>query len=615
MTTHASPTARRSRLAHSAHITRIALCACLAFSSFVCATNATAQDRARDLDPASAKLMSEVRKQDREATIQGSQGFLNYAQAFAPTDDLETLPSLFAGIANVEEPGDALLPYQSRGVRVSFDFATLDQLKPDQQPRVAMPLLDGEVVELAFVKCEHRTDTRYTWFGQIAGVAASDFILVRYDDTVFITLRDYQNKRRYEVQYMPAFEATPAGHTLAKQGDVLPPHQCGTCANGCSMNPLASTPAGEASDTPAPSGGGFTTRSAPTDPVGTIDVMVICTAEARAGYGQNPAAFFAQAEACIADMNLRHSNSGTGATMRLMAADWDAAQYNEDADGGIDLDRLAYRSTTVIGCPTPPNGCEPSSPDPQGFMDNIHSLRDTYRADLVALIRQSTWGNTLGVAYRPSTGASIQSGDSGFSVNARTGSLPLVGDIFAHELGHNLGACHDVAQTPPSSCSAVTANPHGKVISCDRVFCTDYWHTTMAYGPGDGCSASTLLPYWSNSSITYVTPFGCPNRLIGDSNSHVAFLILNTKDFASQARIAASRSWVWAQQGNGGGGTRYNPYGRVRTAVAQVQGGTAFADVQIFSGTYDETASNGGAVLLSNPCLLKSADGAAAIVQ
>ncbi|MBS0197302.1 MAG: hypothetical protein JSR77_11135 [Planctomycetes bacterium] len=61
--------------------------------------------------------------------------------------------------------------------------------------------------------------------------------------------------------------------------------------------------------------------------------------------------------------------------------------------------------------------------------------------------------------------------------------------------------------------------------------------------------------------------------------------------------------------------SRYAPFGRVRSAVSTVQGGTAEGVVQVFAGTYDETASNGGAVILSNPCKLQSADGSVSVLR
>ncbi|MFZ4573428.1 MAG: zinc-dependent metalloprotease family protein [Phycisphaerales bacterium] len=577
--------------------TRTGLAALSFVAGLSCSLTAIAQDRARDLEPDMARLMAEVRKQDAGATIQGAQGFLNFAQAFPETNDLSVLPPLFASVSAVEEPVEALHAYQSRGVRVAFDFATLDKLVPDQEARVAMSLLDGESVELVFVKSEYRSPTRYTWFGQIAGIAVSDFILVRYDDTIFLTVCDYQNKRNFEVQYMPGIGATPAGHTLAKQGDILPQHQCGTCQGGCGHQAPLQEPLDQPGDNPQGPGGGYGERSDPSDPAHVIDVLVVCTAGAQAGYGYNPGAFFAQTEACIADMNLRHSTSFTGATMRLTMADWDAAGgYNEDGNGSVDLARLV---------------------DHDQFLENMFGLRDLCRADVVAMIRQNQWqvaeGVAVGVARRPETLAEVQAGGKGFSVNARAGGLPLVGDVFSHELGHNLGACHDQAQQP--QCAAPTGSPHGKVIDCDRFFCYDYWHTTMAYGPGGGCSASTLLPLWSNPAITYVTPAGCPNRVIGDAVCNVSGLISLSKNYASQARIAASQSWTYAPSGNGGNGTRYSPFGYVRTAVAQVQGGESIARVRMLGGTYEETSSNGGPVVLSNPCLVQSADGGASIIR
>ncbi len=76
-----------------------------------------------------------------------------------------------------------------------------------------------------------------------------------------------------------------------------------------------------------------------------------------------------------------------------------------------------------------------------GYMDELHSLRDSYGADLVSLIENEP--AYCGYAYRM-TSLSTSFASSAFSVvhhSCATGYYS-----FAHEIGHNQGAHHDPAQ-------------------------------------------------------------------------------------------------------------------------------------------------------------------------
>ena len=71
-----------------------------------------------------------------------------------------------------------------------------------------------------------------------------------------------------------------------------------------------------------------------------------------------------------------------------------------------------------------------------GVMDEAHDLRDATGADLVAVISESGIG-ICGVAY-----LAPESQGSGFSLTAQSCAIGNL--TFAHELGHNQGATHDV---------------------------------------------------------------------------------------------------------------------------------------------------------------------------
>lgn len=113
------------------------------------------------------------------------------------------------------------------------------------------------------------------------------------------------------------------------------------------------------------------------------------------------------------------------------------------------------------------------------YMDNVHTLRDQYGADLVALIVGS--GDNCGIAYlKPSSNLA-------FSV---TESSCIAGYTFGHEVGHNIGTHHD---------RATHSNPyftygHGYKYS------TGGWRTIMAYA--SSVNPETRINYWSNPNVS-----------------------------------------------------------------------------------------------------------------
>lgn len=148
-----------------------------------------------------------------------------------------------------------------------------------------------------------------------------------------------------------------------------------------------------------------------------------------------------------------------------------------------------------------------------GRMDEVHLARDDYSADLVVLICEDD--ALCGLAYRMTTESPMFSRWA-FSVvnrNCATGNYS-----FGHELGHNMGCCHDAA------------NP-----STDPIYPYAYgWHfrkeetqyrTIMAYEPGD------RVPRYSNPDASYL---GVPTGKAGKADN--VRTINNTADTVSAFR-------------------------------------------------------------------------------
>jgi hypothetical protein len=204
----------------------------------------------------------------------------------------------------------------------------------------------------------------------------------------------------------------------------------------------------------------------------TITIMVVYTPAARVAAG-GTTAMNNEIALAVSTTNTTYSNSGI--TQRLQLVHTAQVSYTESSDMGTDLNRVTNPS--------------------DGYMDNVHALRNTYAADLVnLLVEYPSSYQWCGVAWLM-TNVSHAFESWAFSVVWR-GSCAVSNLSFAHELGHNMGALHDWymdAGTAPYTYA------HGYVNATAR------WRTIMAYN--NRCTAAgfscTRLQYWSNPDITY----------------------------------------------------------------------------------------------------------------
>jgi hypothetical protein len=187
-----------------------------------------------------------------------------------------------------------------------------------------------------------------------------------------------------------------------------------------------------------------------------IDVMVPYTAKAASHYVDIKSELI---DLAIEEANQSFVNSGvTNVQLRLVHA------YQTDyVESGTHFDhvfRLVYKH--------------------DGYMDEVHALRDAYHADVVVLIVDDP--NGCGLAAGVAPGADHAFASVHYECAATSYSL-------AHEIGHILGARHDVAldNTPvPFSYG------HGFTFA-------NKWRTMMSYA--EDCGGCPRLPIWSSSMI------------------------------------------------------------------------------------------------------------------
>jgi peptidyl-Asp metalloendopeptidase len=196
-----------------------------------------------------------------------------------------------------------------------------------------------------------------------------------------------------------------------------------------------------------------------------VDILVAYTPAARA-YAGSTNAMKAAINGYIAATNDSFENSDIQVVLKLVGAV--EVAYAESSSFSTDLSRLQSTSDS--------------------HLTTVPSLRNTYQADFVSLIRRNSAGGIAGLAY-------IGNGNSNFSPYAYS----VVADVWAlgnlsfpHELGHNFGCQHnrENANTTP-----VRAYAYGHKFtgSNNTLYCS-----VMSYQPG------TRVPYFSNPSITYM---------------------------------------------------------------------------------------------------------------
>ena len=147
-----------------------------------------------------------------------------------------------------------------------------------------------------------------------------------------------------------------------------------------------------------------------------IDILVVYTPAARVKYG-GVRALWALFDLAITETNQAYADSAV--IQRVHLAHAAEVSYVEGASS----------PATILNHLTRPS---------DGYMDEVHALRDRYAADIVHLLADGLGG---GIAHL----AVVRRGDapSGRPQEAFNVAFNPAGGLFAHENGHNMGLGHD----------------------------------------------------------------------------------------------------------------------------------------------------------------------------
>lgn len=503
---------------------------------------------------------------------------VDQARSFEPTGT--TIGELVQPPADPRVQSALRDPQEIFASPVEVNWQVLDALVPGAPQRVGIPLPEGGSLELVLVTSESRGPTRFTWYGQIAGIANSLVLLVRHDDAVRAIVTNVNAHGR-----TLGIRACAAGHLLTEEGQLV-----GECAG---------PPAFAASEPPPvrrPSGGSRENLGGPgADPTNQIDIMVVASDQSRAAYGSYNA-FIADSFAMVADTNFRVSASLGGWSYRLCAAPWTLITgYVERSDVTKDLYELTYPVGTVVGAYTTTDSTT----------DAVQAQRNDFRPDLIALLVE-TYSGSIGVAWRP-TSPSV---GAGYSVTVR--SKAISNAVFAHEIGHNLCACHNATSSAPSCTSPYTPTPRGKSATADVPdgFCGGCEdaeiYTTMAILSDGSVNEHVQVQRYSVMGLTATLTgsFGSDTVDLWDGESQSILTQDAARILASNFNVAVTQIWAIPGVGGAHNGTWQEPAATVKSASQLVGGTPEQAIVRARGGNYGETAANGGPVVINSACTI-----------
>ncbi len=311
--------------------------------------------------------------------------------------------------------------------------------------------LFGTKVTATLDRIEHISKDSVSWIGHIGDDMLDSVILVKSGNILQGNI--VYKRQHYQIRFVSNNSADTNGAThVLKEIDSskMPPE-----------HPEGKLPDGGGAKTQGDENNSSTSNAAPdiaADSGAIIDVMVVYTSSARTAAGGS-SAMDTLVDLAITETNDGYANSGI--TPRLNLVHKALVSYSESSFGSALSD---LKGTS------------------DGEMDNVHTLRDTHKADVVSLFINNS--SSCGLGYLNSTATTA------FSVahwSCATGYYS-----FAHEIGHNQGARHDWDQDTTNTCA------HGYLNKSAG------WRTIMGYN-NTGCSGGncTRLKYWSNPSKTY----------------------------------------------------------------------------------------------------------------
>jgi len=339
-------------------------------------------------------------------------------------------------------------------VRSKNIVVDMRQLRNNERRRISLPLFGKTSVVVNRSSLE-RQENGLVWKGAIAGQQGSSATFVVVGDAVTGNILT-TGRMMYQIRYLGN-----GVHSLQEiDRTKFPPE-------GNSTEPPAEA-VQEARQ-------GIAAAAAPptcsTDPATEIDVLVVFTPRTRAAAG-GLAQMQGTVLLAIQETNDAYANSGINQRVRL--AHMQEVNYTETGNSQTDRDRL--RNPT------------------DGFMDEVHALRNTFAADVVMLVVESLDDCGRAFIMNPISNGFEKFGFAVVRRSCATGNFS-----FGHELGHIMGARHDWGHDGTNN-SPLPFN-HGFVRTNPSNATVAPWRTIM--GVPTTSPSTARIQFWSNPNVNF----------------------------------------------------------------------------------------------------------------
>ncbi len=374
------------------------------------------------------------------------------------------------------------------------------QARKEKKAAVTLDLFEAGTRTLEFDEPQALRNKTKVWHGRLQEDSESDVTVAMRGRKMVGTI--YSNQRLYKIE--PTEDNRHRLVEIDEEALPLDHHPLVVPDDGTPADPPAQEPNLEQLDAAAAATTGAVTTAAATTPNTIVDLLVVYTSTARARQG-GQAAMNALVALGVDLANQAYSNSGIAMRLRLARAA--EVAYTESGNISTDLTRL--RSTT------------------DGFMDQVHQLRNQYKADLVALIVDNG-GGYCGIAYVMTNGPRASFANYAFSVTDRE---CVANNTLTHELGHNMGNAHDRA----SGGTGVFAYSYGYRDTVGK------FRTIMAYPcPNVSCPR---VKYFSNPKIKINgRPAGIDHRVNPTNSADNARSMNEVRNIVAAWRTGTSTS-------------------------------------------------------------------------
>lgn len=289
----------------------------------------------------------------------------------------------------------------------------------------------------------HHADGGYTWAGGVEGEPDGHVLISVLGDVTLINIHS-DAYGEFHVRRL----AKDVHQVLAVDPSALP--ECGTA--DAQRVPPSFVPAATV------------TKAGTSDPV--LDMLVAYTTTARVAAG-GTLDMVALINLTIAEANEAYTFSEVNATLNLVHTM--EVAYDESVGFSATLNAVTF------------------SQDPN--MLAVRAARDAYGADAVSFIIDA--GGLCGIGWQLQS----LSGFSEYAYSVAALDCARSYYTFAHELGHNLGCAHDLANNPDSGLYSDSIGWHWGN-STNPGYDGSY-RSIMAYSPG------TRVPRFSNPNVAY----------------------------------------------------------------------------------------------------------------